>query len=145
MTPLHLFQFLGNLKNLSHLCSDNEFYWDNNAKRNLNNTEAAYGCESRDFSTPVGFVVSDCLFFYLKKLFIMTTKKVNAATPVAEIPTNQAIAEKEQQVSRLREQLMQNLHSDACEQFRNLWGKARAELSWMQFLHHYGRKEACHV
>lgn len=141
-----ILQILGNLKNLSHLCSTNEFNVNQNAKRNLNNTEAAYGCKSRDFSTHVGFVGSDCLVFINSKLFIMPTKKSQSATPVAEIPTLQAIADKSQQVNQLREQLMQNLHSEAREQFRDLWGKARAELSRMQIIYHFAnRKEACHA
>ena len=72
-----------------------------------------------------------------------TTTKVSSASTVAEIPTQSAIAAKQLEVTQLYKQLMSNLASSQREYFRNLWGKARAELSRMQTLYYFGRKEVC--
>lgn len=48
---------------ISYLCSANTFIRVLYAKLYLQNTEAAYGCKSRDFSISIECVSSDCLFF----------------------------------------------------------------------------------
>lgn len=141
----HLFQFLGNLKNLSHLCRVNHINKSIHAKKYSSDIEAAHGCKSRDLSTFVDVVDGDCLFFIHFKLFVMSTTKVNAATPVAEIPTQAAMATKQLEVDQFKSQLTNNLASGQREYYRNLWGKARAEQSRMQTLYYFARKEASHA
>lgn len=82
--------------------------------------------------------------FLLINFFIMRTQKSLSASTVAEIPTQAAIAAKQFEVTYLRNQLMSNLASGQREYFRNLWGKAREELSRMQTLHYFGQKKVCH-
>lgn len=75
----------------------------------------------------------------------MPTTNVDSASMVAEIPTQAAIAAKQLEVDQLRNQLMSNLASGQREIFRNLWGKARSELSLMQTRYYFSRKEVSHV
>lgn len=75
----------------------------------------------------------------------MQTNKSRSASTVAEIPTQAAIAAKQLEVNQLRNQLMSNLASGQREIFRNLWGKARSELSLMQTRYYFSRKEVSHV
>ena len=70
----------------------------------------------------------------------MPTTNVDSASTVAEIPTQAAIAAKQLEVTHLRNQLMSNLASGQREYFRNLWGKAREELSSMQTAYYYAQK-----
>lgn len=131
-------------KKLYHLCSTNNISVHINAKKYSFNIEAAYGCKSRDLSIHIDVVGSDCLFFIHFNFFVMPTTNVDSASTVAEIPTQAAITAKQFEVTYLRNQLMSNLASGQREYFRNLWGKAREELSRMQTLHYFGQKKVCH-
>lgn len=75
----------------------------------------------------------------------MPTTNVDSASTVAEIPTQAAMAAKQLEVNQLRNQLMSNLASGQREIFRNLWGKARSELSLMQTRYYFSRKEVSHA
>lgn len=56
-------------KNFVHLCNTNHIDQRFYAKKYSSNIEAAYGCKSRDFSTLVDVVGSDCLFSIYSKTF----------------------------------------------------------------------------
>ena len=75
----------------------------------------------------------------------MSTRNVNPASTVAEIPTLQVIMKQEEKVNYYKELFLQNLASKEIESYRKAWAKARAELSRMQMVYHFSGKEVSHV
>ena len=75
----------------------------------------------------------------------MSTRNVNSASTVAEIPTLQGIMKQEEKVNYYKELFLQNLVSKEIENYRKTWAKARAELSRMKVEYHFAGKEERHV
>ena len=75
----------------------------------------------------------------------MSTRKVNSASTVAEIPTLQGILKQEEIVNYYKELFLQNLVSKEIENYRKTWAKARGELSRMKMEYHFTGKEVNHV
>ncbi len=75
----------------------------------------------------------------------MSTRNVNSASTVAEIPTLQGIMKQEEKVNYYKELFLQNLVSKEIENYRKTWAKARAELSRMKVEYHFAGKEESHV
>ena len=75
----------------------------------------------------------------------MSTKKVNSASTVAEVPTLHGIKKQEEKVNYYKELFLQNLASKNVEAYRKVWAKARAELSRMQMEYHFAGKGVNHV
>ena len=75
----------------------------------------------------------------------MSTKKVESASTVAEIPTLHGIQKQEEKVNYYKDLFFKNLDTENIEVYRQAWSKARAKLSEMQLSYHFSRKEVSHA